>query len=106
LVLLGQVLEIRARGQTSTAIRRLMNLAPRTARLVGPNGEADVPLELVQVGDLLRLRPGERVPVDGVVMEGRSTADESMITGEPIPVEKELGAKVVGGTVNGNGSLL
>jgi Cu+-exporting ATPase len=107
LVLLGQVLELRARGQTSAAIRRLLGLAPKTARLVGPGGnESDVPIELVQVGDTLRVRPGERVPVDGVVTEGQSALDESMLSGEPIPVEKAAGAKVFGGTVNGSGSLL
>lgn len=107
LVLLGQVLEIRARGQTSAAIRRLLGLTPKTARLVRPDGgEGDVPIELVQVGDLLRVRPGERVPVDGAVTEGRSNVDESMVTGEPIPTEKVPGAKLIGGTVNGAGSLV
>jgi Cu+-exporting ATPase len=107
LVLLGQVLELRARGETSRAIRRLLGLAPKTARLVRPDGgETDVPLELVQVGDVVRVRPGERVPVDGVVTEGQSAVDESMISGEPVPVEKGPGARVVGGTVNGTGSLL
>jgi Cu+-exporting ATPase len=107
LVLLGQVLELRARSQTSGAIRRLMGLSPRTARIVRDGGaEEDVPLDRVQVGDRLRVRPGERVPVDGAVVEGRSSVDESMITGEPIPVEKEPGSKVVGGTVNGVGGLL
>ncbi|HJT79308.1 MAG TPA: heavy metal translocating P-type ATPase [Gemmataceae bacterium] len=107
LVLLGQVLEIRARSQTSGAIRKLLGLTPRTARLVSPDGrEEDVPLEQVRPGDLLRVRPGERVPVDGTVSEGRSAVDESMISGEPIPVEKEPGAKVIGGTVNGTGGLL
>jgi Cu+-exporting ATPase len=107
LVLVGQVLELRARGATTQAIRRLLGLAPKTARLVGPGGaETDVPVELVQVGDVVRVRPGERVPVDGVVVDGHSTLDESMISGEPIPVEKAPGAKVVGGTINGTGSLL
>jgi Cu+-exporting ATPase len=107
LVLLGQVLEVRARSRTSSAIRRLLGLAPRTARLVQPDGrEEDVPLDRVQPGDLLRVRPGEKVPVDGVVVEGRSAVDESMVSGEPIPVEKEPGAKVIGGTVNGTGGLL
>jgi Cu+-exporting ATPase len=107
LVLLGQVLELRARGQTSGAIRRLLGLAPKTARIVRPDGrEEDVPLDRIQVGDLLRVRPGEKVPVDGTVVEGRSSVDESMISGEPIPVEKEPGAKVIGATVNGTGSLL
>jgi Cu+-exporting ATPase len=107
LVLLGQVLELRARGQTTQAIRRLLGLTPKTARLVRPDGgEDDIPLELVQVGDVVRVRPGEKVPVDGVVIEGRSSVDESMISGEPLPVEKEAHSKVVGGTVNGTGSLL
>ncbi len=107
LVLLGQVLELRARGQTSGAIRRLLGLAPRTARIVRPDGrEEDVPLDRIQVGDRLRVRPGEKVPVDGTVIEGRSSVDESMISGEPIPVEKEPGAKVIGATVNGTGGLL
>ncbi len=107
LVLLGQVLELRARGETTRAIRRLLGLTPKTARLVRPDGgEEDIPLELVQVGDVVRVRPGEKVPVDGVVVEGRSAVDEAMISGEPLPVEKALGGKVVGGTVNGTGSLL
>jgi Cu+-exporting ATPase len=107
LVLLGQVLELRARGQTTAALRRLLGLAPKTARLVGPDGrEQDVPLELVKPGDTLRVRPGEKIPVDGVVLEGRSTVDESMISGEPVPVEKEAGAKVIGATINGTGGLL
>src|SRR5262249_10350778 len=94
-------------SQTSSAIRRLLGLAPRTARLVRHDGhEEDVPLELVQPGDVLRVRPGEKVPVDGVVTEGRSSLDEAMISGEPIPVEKGPGDKVVGGTVNGTGGLL
>jgi Cu+-exporting ATPase len=107
LVLLGQVLELRARGQTTGAIRKLLGLAPRTARLVRPDGsEEDVLLDHIQVGDRLRVRPGEKVPVDGTVFEGRSAVDESMISGEPIPVAKEPGAKVIGATVNGTGSLL
>jgi Cu+-exporting ATPase len=107
LVLLGQVLELRARGQTGGAIRKLLGLAPKTARVVRGDGrEEDVPLELIRPGDLLRVRPGEKVPVDGVVAEGRSSVDESMVSGEPIPVEKGPGAKVVGGTVNGTGGLL
>jgi Cu+-exporting ATPase len=107
LVLLGQVLELKARSRTGAAIRRLLGLAPKTARLVLPDGrEQDVPLELVQVGDVVRVRPGERVPVDGAVTEGRSSVDESMLTGEPVPVEKAPGAKVTGGTVNGTGALL
>jgi Cu+-exporting ATPase len=107
LVLLGQVLELRARSQTSAAIRRLLGLAPKTARKVFPDGrEEDVPLDQVQVGDVLRVRPGERVPVDGLVIEGHSSVDESMISGEPIPVEKDKDAKLIGGTLNGGGSLL
>jgi len=107
LVLLGQVLELRARSQTGAAIRALLGLAPKTARVVRENGqEEDVPREHVHVGDRLRIRPGEKVPVDGFVLEGQSAFDESMITGEPIPVEKTSGNKVVAGTVNGTGSLL
>src|SRR6267378_843061 len=107
LVLLGQVLELRARSQTSSAIKALLNLAPPTARRVRPDGtEEDVPLERVQVGDRLRVRPGERVPVDGVVIEGTSAVDESMVTGEPIPVEKTPGSRVTGGTVTGTGSFV
>jgi Cu+-exporting ATPase len=106
LVLVGQVLELKARQRTGAAIRGLLGLAPKTARLIGPAGETDVPLELVRPGDVVRVRPGERVPVDGVVTDGRSSVDESMLTGEPIPVEKEPGTKVVGGTVNGTGTLV
>jgi Cu+-exporting ATPase len=107
LVLLGQVLELRARSQTSSALRKLLGLVPKMARIVRPDGrEEDIALESVQPGDVLRIRPGEKVPVDGVVVEGRSSVDESMISGEPIPVEKEPGSKVVGGTVNGTGGLL
>jgi Cu+-exporting ATPase len=107
LVLLGQVLEIRARRRTGEAVRKLLGLAPKTARVVRPDGrEEDVPLAHIRAGDLLRVRPGERVPVDGTVVEGRSAVDESMISGEPIPVEKDKGAKVVAGTVNGTGGLL
>ncbi|MDG2535641.1 copper-translocating P-type ATPase [Sphingomonas sp. HITSZ_GF] len=107
LVLLGQVLELRARSATGSAIRALLGLAPRTARIVrADGGEEDVALDLVQPGDLLRVRPGEKVPVDGVVVEGRSAVDESMISGEPVPVEKAAGAKLIGATVNGTGSLL
>ena len=107
LILLGQVLELRARSATGAAIRKLLGLAPRLARRVNAAGsEADVPLEAVQVGDLLRVRPGEKVPVDGVVTEGRSHVDESMVTGEPIPVPKEVGAKVVGATLNTSGTLI
>lgn len=107
LVLLGQVLELRARSRTGSAIRALLGLAPKTARLVRPDGsEIDVGVETIQIGNHLRVRPGEKVPVDGVVVQGRSSVDESMITGEPIPVEKERGAKVTGATVNGAGSFL
>lgn len=107
LVLLGQVLELRARSQTSFAIKSLLRLAPATARLVRPDGsEEDVPLDQVHVGDRLRLRPGERVPVDGVVEEGSTSVDESMITGESIPIAKEIGISVTGGTMNGTGSIL
>ncbi|HVR72295.1 MAG TPA: heavy metal translocating P-type ATPase [Vicinamibacteria bacterium] len=107
LVLLGQVLELRARSRTTSAIKALLGLTPRTARLVRPDGtEADVPLEDVKVGDRLRVRPGEKVPVDGLVVEGRSSVDESMVTGESMPVEKTPDAKVTGGTVNGTGSLV
>ncbi len=107
LVLLGQVLELRARGQTSSAIRALLGLAPKTARRIESDGsEHDVPLEQVQPGNTLRVRPGEKVPVDGKVIEGASSVDESMISGEPIPVEKQKGDRVTGGTVNGTGSLV
>ncbi len=107
LVLLGQVLELRARAQTSDAIRALLNLAPKTARIIRPNGaEEDIALDHVQRGDRLRVRPGEKIPTDGVVLEGISSVDESMVTGESIPVEKVKASKVVGGTVNGTGSLV
>jgi Cu+-exporting ATPase len=106
LVLLGQVLELRARGRTSMAIRQLLGLAPKTARVVRDGDEQDVPLETVGVGDICRVRPGERVPVDGVVVEGRTAIDESMVTGEPIPGEKEPGARVTGGTINTTGTVL
>ena len=107
LVLLGQVLELRARSATSGAIRALLGLAPKTARRIEASGaEHDVPLEQVQVGDRLRVRPGERIPVDGVVVEGGSSVDESMITGEPIPVEKAAGDKVTGGTLNATGGFV
>ncbi len=107
LVLLGQVLELRARSRTGQAIRALLGLAPKTARRVAAGGEeTDVPLDAVQVGDRLRVRPGEKVPVDAVVVDGASAVDESMVTGEPIPVEKRPGDRVIGGTVNGAGSLL
>lgn len=107
LVLVGQVLELRARSQTGNAIRALLGLAPKTARKVNPDGsEIDIPLEHVHVGDRLRVRPGEKIPVDGNVIEGRSSVDESMITGEPIPVEKEAGSSVTGATVNGSGTFV
>jgi Cu+-exporting ATPase len=107
LVLLGQVLELRARSATSGAIRALLGLQPKTARrLREDGGEEDVPLEHVGVGDRLRVRPGERVPVDGAVLEGRSAVDEALVTGEPIPVEKEPGTRVTGGTVNGTGGFV
>ena len=106
LVLLGQVLELRARSATGKAIRALLGLAPKTARRVVEGKEEDVPLDHVHVGDLLRIRPGEKVPVDGLVVEGRSSVDESMISGEPIPVEKAVGDKVTGATVNGTGTML
>jgi len=107
LVLLGQVLELRARSQTSSAIRALLRLAPPTARRLRHDGtEEDAPLEQVQVGDRLRVRPGEKVPVDGVVLEGQSAVDESMVTGESVPVEKITGRRVIGGTVNGTGSFV
>ena len=107
LVLLGQVLELRARSRTSSAIRALLNLSPKFARLVRADGtEIDVPVEHLQPGDTLRVRPGERVPVDGVVLEGSSSVDESLMTGEPIPVEKADGSRVTGGTVNGTGTFV
>jgi Cu+-exporting ATPase len=107
LVLLGQVLELRARRSTSGAIKALVGLAAKTARVVRHDGtEEDIPLEQVQIGDTLRVRPGEKIPVDGQVLEGRSTVDESMLTGEPIPVEKHAGDTVIGATINQTGSLL
>ena len=107
LVLLGQVLELRARSQTNSAIKALLGLSPKTARLIEEDGkEVDVPLDRVQVGNRLRVRPGEKVPVDGVVREGATSIDESMVTGEPIPVEKSKGSKVTGGTVNATGSVV
>lgn len=106
LVLLGQVLELRARSKTGAAIKALLGLAPKTARRVKDGTEEDVPLEQVRAGDLLRVRPGEKVPVDGAVVEGSSSVDESMITGEPIPVEKHAGDRIVGATVNGTGTLV
>jgi Cu+-exporting ATPase len=106
LVLLGQVLELRARSQTSSAIKGLLGLAPKTARVIRAGGvEEDIALDRVHPGDVLRVRPGERVPVDGVVMDGRSSVDESMLTGEPIPAEKAAGASVTGGTINGTGAF-
>jgi len=107
LVLLGQVLELKARSQTGAAIQALLGLAPKTARMLKDDGsEADVPLDQVQAGYRLRVRPGEKIPVDGAVIEGGSSVDESMITGEPIPVEKKAGDRVTGATVNGTGSLV
>ena len=107
LVLLGQVLELRARSQTNEAIKMLLGLAPNTARIVRDDGsEEDISLEQVVVGDILRIRPGEKIPVDGCVTDGRSSVDESMVTGEPIPVEKSISEHVIGATVNGTGSLL
>src|SRR5580704_5221524 len=104
LVLLGQVMELRARSRTSAAIRALLDLNPRTARLLNSDGnnneEKDVPLELVKPGDRLRVHPGEKIPVDGIVVEGRSSIDESMITGESMPMEKSPGSKVIGATIN------
>ncbi|HET9265525.1 MAG TPA: heavy metal translocating P-type ATPase [Vicinamibacterales bacterium] len=105
LVLLGQVLELRARGRTSAAIRQLLGMAPRTARVIRNGTETDVPIGDVRVGDLLRVRPGEKIPVDGVVVDGRSSVDESMVSGEPIPVEKDSGSRLTGATINGTGSL-
>jgi P-type Cu+ transporter len=107
LVLLGQVLELRARSRTGAAIKALLGLAPKTARRLRDDGtEEDVPLDAVHRGDRLRVRPGEKVPVDGIVLEGASSVDESMVTGEPIPVEKKAGDRLIGATVNGTGSLL
>ncbi len=107
LVLMGQVMELRARGKTRGAIRALLGLAPKTARRLGEGGaEQDVPIEQVAINDRLRVRPGERIPVDGVVVEGSSAVDEAMVTGEPIPVEKTAGSMVIGGTMNGKGSFV
>jgi Cu+-exporting ATPase len=107
LVLLGQVLELRARKQTGNAIRALLDLAPKTARRIGADGnDVDVAVENIKTNDLLRVRPGEKIPVDGIVTEGRSIVDESMITGEPIPVEKQVGSRVTGATVNSTGSFI
>jgi Cu+-exporting ATPase len=107
LVLLGQVLEIRARSRTNAAIKMLLELAPKTARIIRADGnEEDIPLEQVSIDDRLRVRPGEKIPVDGVVVEGNSAVDESMVTGEPLPVSKHQGDKLIGATVNGTGSLV
>jgi Cu+-exporting ATPase len=107
LVLLGQVLELRARESTSGAIRALLDLAPKTARVIGQDGtEQEIPLGDVEVGDRLRVRPGEKVPVDAAVIEGHSAVDESMVTGESMPVTKEAGSKVIGGTLNRSGALI
>ena len=107
LTLLGQVLELKARSQTSAAIKSLLGLAPKTARRINADGsEEDVPLTHVHVGDTLRVRPGEKVPVDGVVIEGGSAVDESMLTGEPVPVTKRVGDKLIGATLNINGALM
>ena len=107
LTLLGQMLELKARSQTSAAIKTLLGLAPKTARRIGPGGaEEDVPLSHIHIGDLLRVRPGEKVPVDGVVVEGASSVDESMLTGEPLPVRKATGDKVIGATLNTGGALI
>ncbi len=107
LVLLGQVLELKARSQTGAAIKALLGLAPKTARLIQEDGsEKDIPLDQVQKGDKLRIRPGEKIPVDGKVIEGNSSVDEAMITGEPIPVEKQIGDHLIGATVNGTGALV
>ena len=107
MVLLGQVLELRARSQTNEAIKMLLGLAPNTARIIRDDGsEEDIPLEQVVVNDILRVRPGEKIPVDGSVTDGRSSVDESMVTGEPIPVEKSLADHVIGATVNNTGSLI
>ena len=107
LVLLGQVLELRAREQTSGAIRALLDLAPKTARRIKTDGsEEEVTLDLIGIGDRLRVRPGEKVPVDGSVIEGRSAIDESMVTGESMPLTKEVGDRVIGGTINRSGGLV
>jgi P-type Cu+ transporter len=105
LILLGKVLESRAKGRTSDAIRRLMGLQPRTARVIRGDVESDIPVEELAAGDIIVVRPGEKLPVDGVVVSGRSAVDESLLTGEPLPVEKQAGDEVVGGTINGSGSL-
>jgi len=105
LVLLGQVMELRARTRTGAAIRALLGLAPKTARRITDGNEGDVPLDQIKPGDLLRVRPGEKIPVDGTVVNGHSSVDESMVTGESIPVEKKAGDKVVGATINKNGAF-
>ena len=107
LVLLGQMLELKARERTGGAIKALLGLAPKTAHRIDENGEAqEIAIEDIQAGDLLRIRPGEKVPVDGVVTEGSSHIDKSMVTGEPMPIEKQSGSKVIGATVNANGSII
>jgi len=106
LVLLGQMLELRARSRTGSAIKALLNLAPPTARQVAPGGDHEIPLDQVKVGDWLRVVPGDKVPADGAVVEGHSNVEESMVTGEPLPIEKAVGDKVTGGTVNGSGSFV
>lgn len=107
LILLGQVLELKARGQTSAAIKSLLGLAPKTAKRIKPNGEEeDIPLEHVKINDLLRVKPGEKIPVDGEVVSGNSSVDESMVSGEPVPVEKGPGTKVIGATINATGSFI
>jgi Cu+-exporting ATPase len=106
LVLLGQVLELRARGRTSAAIRHLLDLAPRTARIIRDGQELDEPVGHIRLGDRLRVRPGEKIPADGIVVDGRSVVDESMLTGEPVPVVKEPGSRVTGATINGTGSFV
>ncbi|QUS41561.1 cadmium-translocating P-type ATPase [Tardiphaga alba] len=106
LVLLGQVLELRARNQTSGAIRALLGLAPKSARRIGPSGDEDISFDDIRIGDVLRVRPGEKIPVDGVVRDGRSSVDESMVTGESMPVTKQKGDRVIGGTVNQSGGLV
>ena len=106
LVILGQVLELRARGRTSAALRQLLDQAPQTARIIRGGQETDEPVAHIRLGDQLRVRPGEKIPADGIVVEGRSTVDESMLTGEPVPVPKEPGARVTGATLNGTGSFV
>src|SRR3990172_180718 len=105
LILLGRLLEARAKGQTGEAIKKLIGLQPRTARVIRDGAETDVPVADVRHGDLVRVRPGEKIPVDGIVVSGSSAVDESMLTGEPIPAIKEEGDEVIGATVNGSGSF-